>query len=156
MIRKPLLIILIVILVILNAGAIWFFWQAKNTVVDFTNSFKKAARDSSSTFRASADVVLPVTDIAGEDFPQINRYPKSIRTIYATSETSTTIQYQSQDAPSLILSYFKTQLANSGWILQESSDGKIIFAEEGEKAVINVTQEPMTRITSYTIELIPR
>jgi hypothetical protein len=152
MIKKPYLIASIVILVILNAGVIWVFWQAKDAVGGFASSFKKASYGSS-PFNASADVTLPSIDVAGEEITGLERYPKSIRIQYSQDNNTTLAQYQTQDAAGLILSYFKTKLATSGWVMLESSDNKASFTKDKKTARISAEFDPGTRMTSYTLVL---
>lgn len=68
-----------------------------------------------------ADVTVVTTDAYGKDFPDIARYPNSIRIYYADSELETNVIYQTTAQTEVVRSYFDDLVTKAGWTI--SSQG---------------------------------
>jgi len=129
------LITIIVLLVLLNVAMVFVWWQGKKFVNDFATSARRATR-LAKTWGVSADVGLPTIDVAGADIPFIGRFPGSIRTYYAKKDKTTTVEYKTTEIPKIILNYFRSKLAQNGWVLLSSSDDGITFTQDGQQVSV--------------------
>lgn len=132
---RTFLITFIILLVVLNLGLGFVWWQGKIFLNDFSASARRATKFANQ-WGVSADVGLPTLDVAGSDV-SIGRFPGSVRTYYLKSGTATTIEYKTTEIPKIILDYFRSRLAQNGWVMLSSSDNDISFTRNTEQLSIS-------------------
>jgi len=145
---RRLIITAIIILTVVNIGFVYFiYYKAKVLAESATDAAKNA--ETFSGFGKGKD--LPTADVAGQDIDGVGRYKGSIRTKYLKEDNQTVIEYQTKDTSKLVLGYFKTQLANAGWILQESDNDSVTFHKENSFITIATSENQTDKITTYKI-----
>jgi hypothetical protein len=138
----------IVVLLVLNAGAVyWLYAQAKASANSITSATSNSSRFTLPGISSSAS--LPTSDVAGEDLAGLQRYKGAVRTKFDNSSGVTTIEYQSKDPASTILGFYKSELAQNDWILLYSSPTKIIFSQGDKKITIEVAVQ--NGVTTFTV-----
>lgn len=95
---------------------------------------------------------MPSADVAGVDPAEITRYKGAIRSTYNNDNNMIKVEYKVLAAPNIILSYYRTQLANKDWILQSTTKEKIVFIKADKTATVDASVD-QSGITTYTISL---
>jgi hypothetical protein len=147
---KRLLLSMIVLLLLINAGAVYFIYYKAKVMAESASS---AVKNPSIFSGAGLGSALPGSDVAGQDITGVGRYQGSVRTSYSVSGGVTTVEYQTKDSPTAVLTYFKTQLASNGWILEKASNTDIKFSYGASIITISTSQDSTTKITTYKIVL---
>lgn len=144
-ISRRLVISLILILVVLNGGIIyWMFVKAKASADSLGT-----ATNSSFSLKDIGSAKLPSQDVEGVEISGIQRYRGAVRTKYDSFGGVISAEYQTKDPVNLVLGYYKTQLAKNNWIIVSSNQVKIVFQKESKN--ISVEASAQKGITTFTI-----
>lgn len=152
---KRFVIVSIIILLVLNLGVAYFILRKSKTSADtITTSASTAANEATTSKSSFFDFLkgsIPKEDVAGEDPLNIVRYRGAIRTKYTKDNTDkVVVEYKVAASKSVVLSYYRTNLARNGWILEEASPDKIIF-NKGNVLVTISAQTDEKGVTTFTI-----
>ncbi len=148
---KRFVVTAIIILVVLNLGVVsWFYFKMKASAESATT-----AAENATTFSTATNTKLPNEDVVGQDLAGLERYQGAIRTFYENDLNSITLEYKSKDAASLILNFYKSQLASQNWILQNSEQDSAIFIKEKAKIEIETIENKSDKITTFKITYTP-
>ena len=156
---KRLVIFLIIALITLNLGFIGFaYYKFKTTVNAFSVSADSAANTTVNATNAknllklnSGKNEIPSTDIAGQDLAGVARPRGDVRSAYTQNPNGTaTVEYKTMTAANIILSYYRTALAQNNWILQSATSEKIILTTGGQTLTITASTNS-NGVTTYTV-----
>jgi len=137
---KRLAITLIITLLVLNLGLLYFLYSKVKASADSLSTAETPGRFSLPGINNSGNV--PTTDVAGEDIATgVTRYKISVRTKYEVASGVTTVTYQTRNPASLVLGYYKTELAKNNWILQYSDNSQIIFSRNNQILTLKVSTQ---------------
>ena len=158
---KRFAITLIIVLVALNLGFVWFAYsKIKTSASGLTSSANSAASSTadSTSFVNSLKLSLgkkeiPAADLAGNDLGGLTRTRGDVRSGFTQNANGTaTAEYKTTTAANIILSYYRTQLARSSWIMQSATDEKIVFSKDNQIITISASTNS-NGITTYTVTL---
>lgn len=144
---KKLAVTLILLLVVLNGGAVfWLYLKAK------ASADSLAAADNPGRFSIPGITNtgrVPTTDVEGNDIETgVTRYPSLIRTKYTANGANITVEYQTKNPATIILGYYKTELVKNNWILLYADNNKVIFMKNGQQLTLQTsTQNGVTTLT---------
>lgn len=149
---KRFVVTAIIILVVLNLGAVsWFYFKVKASAESATVAAENATTFSSAT----TDAKLPTEDVTGQDLAGLERYKSAVRTFYNKGTNSITLEYKVNVPASLILNFYKSQLATQNWILQNSKQDSTSFIKEKAKIEIETIENKSDKITTFKIVYTP-
>lgn len=144
----------ILILLVLNLGVGYFiFYKAKASADTLTSSASEAASSATSQNLLNLNKAdLPSSDVEGEDPAGITRYKGSVRSAYNNDNGKVVVEYKVVAAPNVVLSYYKTQLAENNWILEKAASETAEFAKDSQLIDIEAKID-QAGITTFTITL---
>ena len=150
---KRFVVTVIIILATLNLGAVgWFYFKMRASAESATTAAENATTFSSATTTTK----LPNEDVAGQDLAGLERYKGAIRTFYEKdSNNSVIFEYKVNAPASLILNFYKSQLAGQNWILQNSKTDSASFIKEKAKIEIFTLENKSNKITTFKIIYTP-
>lgn len=158
---KRLVIFLIIILVVLNLGFVGFlYYKMKVSASEIALSADAAVNDATNSKKSTNLLKLtlgkseiPKADVAGVDVPGLTRYRDDVRSSYNQNTNGTvTAEYKTTAAANVILSYYKTQLAENDWILLSADSAKIVFTKDKKNITITAATNS-NGITTYSVNL---
>ncbi len=97
-------------------------------------------------------VLLPDSDVAGEDLEFIPRPPDSIRILYKKDKQYTLVSYVTQASTQELLNFYRYKMLGFGWEAQETVNMQDVFSKaEGTGAIKKIPQLPIAGISMEEI-----
>jgi len=148
---QRLMITAIMILLVLNAGAVYFIYYKSKVLAE---SAEDAATNAQTFSGFGQGKALPAADVAGEDVSPLGKYKGSVRTAYQKTDNKVTVEYQTKDSPQAVLTFYKNLLAyNNDWVLEESTVDHITFSKDGSFVTVSASasENKSDKITTIKI-----
>ena len=142
-------LIFTVTVVLVAAGIIYWTTIRNNSAFNISSTKSASPKISaSSTPKASLsqiktnNITMPTDSVEGKDIPNVTPFVGSIRSLYQeTDPNNISAEYYAKAKPSEVLDYFKTKLAENGWVLRAEDQNILSFTLDNATVAIEIGEQ---------------